>query len=119
MQRFTELKVWQLSHALTLEIYHLTSSFPEDERFGLVAQVRRSAAGVPTNIAEGSKRRSNKDYAHFLNLAESSLAETEYHLILSRDLEYLPSASAEPLFVRIAELSRMLHALRVKVEQAT
>lgn len=118
MQRFTDLKVWQLGHALTLEIYHLTASLPEDERFGLVSQMRRSAAGVPTNIAEGSKRRSNKDYAHFLNLAESSLAETEYHLILSRDLEYLPSATAESLFTRMAELSRMLHALRVKVERS-
>jgi four helix bundle protein len=117
MQRFTELKVWQLGHALTLDVYRETRSFPDDERFGLVSQIRRSAAGVPSNIAEGSKRRSNKDYAHFLNLAESSLAETEYHLILSRDLEYIPSATAESLLARIAELSRMLHALRIKVEQ--
>lgn len=118
MQRFTDLKVWQEGHALTLDVYRETRAFPADERFGLVSQVRRSAAGVPTNVAEGSKRRSNKDYAHFLNLAESSLAETEYHLILSRDLEYLPSATAESLFARIADLSRMLHALRVKVEQS-
>lgn len=118
MQRFTDLKVWQLGHALTLEVYRLTASFPEDERFGLTSQIRRSASAVPTDIAEGSKRRSNKDYAHFLNLAESSLAETEYHVILSRDLEYLPASAAEALFVRISELSRMLHALRTKVEQA-
>ena len=118
MQRFTDLKVWQLGHALTLEVYRLTASFPQDERFGLTSQIRRSASSVPSNIAEGSKRRSNKDYAHFLNLAESSLAETEYHVILSRDLKYLPAPAAEALFVRIAELSRMLHALRVKVEQS-
>ena len=74
-------------------------------------------SGSLTNIAEGSKRRSNKDYAHFLNLAESSLAETEYHVSLSRDLQYLSSQTAESLFGRIADLSRMLHALRTKVEQ--
>jgi four helix bundle protein len=77
MQRFTDLKVWQRSHGLTLEIYKLSKPFPGDERFGLVSQMRRAAASVPTNIAEGSKRLSNPEYAHFLNIAEGSLAETE------------------------------------------
>ena len=65
MQRFTDLKVWQRSHALTLDMYRLTARFPDQERFGLVSQLRRAAASVPTNIAEGSKRARNQDYAGF------------------------------------------------------
>lgn len=72
MQRFQDLKVWQRSHALTLAIYHLTETFPADERFGLISQLRRAAASVPTNIAEGSKRRTRLEYARFLNMAEGS-----------------------------------------------
>src|SRR5439155_650055 len=89
MQRFTDLLVWQRSHKLVLEVYRLTVGFPPDERFGLVSQLRRAAASVPTNIAEGSKRQSNPEYARFLNVAEGSLAETEYLLMLSKDLGFL------------------------------
>lgn len=117
MQRFTDLKVWQQAHALVLAIYPLTARFPAEERFGLMSQLRRAAASVPSNIAEGSKRTSNAEYAHYLNIAESSLAETEYHLILSRDLGYTEAAALEPLFSQIADLAKMLHALRKKVEQ--
>jgi four helix bundle protein len=84
MQRFTDLKVWQRSHAFVLQIYRLTGSFPNEERFGLTSQLRRAVVSVPSNIAEGSKRRSNRDYAHFLNLAEGSLAEADYLLLLTR-----------------------------------
>src|ERR1035437_7903168 len=88
MQRFTELKGWQRSHALVLQVYSLTKTFPPDERYGLTAQLRRAVLSVPTNIAEGSKRQTNADYARFLNIAEGSLAETEYLLMVSRDLHY-------------------------------
>ncbi len=77
MQRFTELRVWQRSHALVLNVYRLTESFPQQERYGLTAQLRRAALSVPTNIAEGSKRLTSLEYARFLNIAEGSLAETE------------------------------------------
>ena len=86
MQRFTELKVWQRSHGLALQLYRLTAAFPVEERFGLVTQIRRAAVSVPTNIAEGSKRQGKLDYARFLNIAEGSLVETEYLVMLSRDL---------------------------------
>ncbi len=118
MQRFTDLKVWQRSHALVLEIYRLSSKFPGDERFGLTSQLRRAAASVPTNIAEGSKRRSNQEYAHFLNIAEGSLAETEYLTFLSRDLGYLKADAAEKPLKEISDVARMLHVLREKVELA-
>lgn len=119
MQRFTELKVWQEGHALTLEVYRLTAGFPAEERFGLVVQLRRAISSVPANIAEGSKRETQADYARFLNVAQASLAEAEYFLILAGDLEYVGRSAVAALFERIDKLARMLHALRVKVEQAT
>jgi len=87
-------------------------------RFGLTAQLRRAATSVPTNIAEGSKRRRSADYARFLNIAEGSAAEIEYLLMLSRDLGYLTRQQAEPLLRETSEISRMLYALRVRVEHA-
>ena len=86
MQRFTELKVWQPGHALVLTVYRMTTGFPKAEQYGLTSQLRRAALSVPTNIAEGSKRLGGQEYARFLNIAEASLAETEYLLMVSRDL---------------------------------
>jgi four helix bundle protein len=114
---FTNLKVWQRSHTLTLEIYGLSARFPGDERYGLVAQLRRAAASVPTNIAEGAKRQRKQDYARFLNISEASLAETGYLLFLGRDLGYADSKTIERLLFEVDEISRMLFALRTKVEQ--
>ncbi|MBI4492439.1 MAG: four helix bundle protein [Chloroflexi bacterium] len=116
MQRFTDLKVWQRSHALVLAIYELTASFPGEERFGLVSQLRRAAASVPTNIAEGSKRQHGQDYARFLNISEGSLAEADYLLLLSRDLGYAPADTVERLSSVVEEIARMLHSLRMRVE---
>ncbi|MHC4067086.1 MAG: four helix bundle protein [Planctomycetota bacterium] len=116
MQPFTELKVWQRSHALVLQIYRLTGKFPADERFGLTAQLRRAATSVPTNIAEGSRRQHRPDFARFLNIAEGSLGEVEYLVMLSRDLDYVEKEIARPLFDEANEIARMLYALRRKVE---
>jgi four helix bundle protein len=115
MQRFTDLKVWQRSHKLTLEVYRVTASFPSAERLGLVSQLRRAAASVPTNITEGSKRQSNQEYARFLNIAEGSLVETEYLLMLSRDLGFLARDTSEGLLKDVTEIERMLCGLRKKV----
>lgn len=117
MQRFTELKVWQRSHALLLNVYRLTSLCPTEERYGLSAQLRRAILSVPTNIAEGSKREGRQDYARFLNIAEGSLAETEYLMMVAKDLGYLDSAAVAPAMSEIREIASMLHSLRVKVEQ--
>ena len=117
MQQYRQLQVWQRSHALVLRTYELTKSFPSDERFGLISQLRRAAVSVPTNIAEGSKRRTNQDYARFLNMSESSLAETDYLLCLSLDLGYVAPDVAEAMISEIDEISRMLYRLRQKVER--
>ena len=116
MQRFTEIKAWQRSHALVLDVYRLSAEFPREERYGITSQLRRADVSVPTNIAEGAKRMSGADYARFLNIAEASLAETEYLLMLSRDLG-LPG-DVEPLLNEIPQVSKMLNALRTAVERA-
>jgi len=117
MQHFSNLKVWQRSHAMVLNLYKLTASFPSDERFGLISQLRRAGASVPTNIAEGAKRQSRQEYARFLNIAEGSLAEVEYLVIVSRDLKFLALKEAEAILQEISEIARMLNALRAKVGQ--
>ena len=116
MQSYKQLRVWQRAHALTLAVYRLVTNLPADERFGLCSQLRRAAASVPTNIVEGSKRQTNADYARFLNIAEASLAETEYLLLLALDLGYLSSDAHQPVAAEIDEVARMLYALRTKVE---
>jgi four helix bundle protein len=100
---------------LVLQIYRLTKSFPPEERYGLTSQLRRAALSVPTNIAEGSKRHTNPEYARFLNIAEGSLAETEYLVMVSRDLGYLPMGSSKPVLAEADEIAKMLHGLRAKV----
>ena len=118
MQRFTDLKVWQRSHQLVLNIYRLTAQFPADEKFGIVSQLRRAALSVPTNIAEGSKRRSNQEYSRFLNIVEGSLAETTYLLMVSADLGYLNPGASKTTLAEASEVARMLHGLRSKVEKS-
>jgi four helix bundle protein len=116
VQRFTDLKVWQRAHALTMRVYRLTSCFPTGERFGLTSQIRRAAVSVGANVAEGSKRRSRADYARFLNMAEGSLAEVEHLTLVSRDLGLVSHDDAGQLLAEIDETARMLNGLRSKVE---
>lgn len=117
MQRFTQLDVWQRSHALALVIYKLSTALPADERFGLISQLRRASVSVAANIAEGSNRRGKNEYARFLNIAEGSLAEVECLLFLSRDLKYLSPEQVIGSLQEASEIARMLNALRTKVEK--
>jgi len=118
MRRFDSLQVWERSHAVVLDVYRLTRSFPAQERYGLTSQIRRAAVSVPTNIAEGSKRSSQRDFAHFLNIAEGSLAEVGYLVVLARDLGYMDPADARRIGAEAEEILRMLAVLRKKVEGA-
>ena len=117
MQTFRELRVWQRSHDLVLDIYKMTVKFPQEEKFGLISQLRRSISSVPTNIVEGFKRKGKKDFCHFLNLAESSLEETKYHLILSKDLDYICSETYAALNSKCEEIGRMLSRLQQKLNE--
>src|SRR5574341_1279834 len=112
VRSFQDLEVWKKAHALVLEIYKRTDQFPEKERYGIVSQIRRASSSVPTNLAEVGKRGSKKDYAHFVNMAESSLEETKYHLILSRDLGYFKDEVYKVLIEAADEVGRMLHGLK-------
>ena len=112
VKTFKDLFVWQKSHALVLAIYKVTKSFPREEKFGLTSQLRRAASSVPTNIVEGHKRKSRRDYLHFLNTADSSLEETKYHIILSKDLGYLKEEEFEKLICMCDEVGKMLFGLQ-------
>ena len=111
MKNFRDLKVWQKAHELTLKVYRATNVFPEDERFGLTYQVRKSAVSVPSNIAEGCGRSSERDFARFLDMAMGSASEVEYQLLLSRDLEYLTDRAHRALELGRVEVKRMLTSL--------
>ena len=89
MQSFKNLKVWEKAHVLTLDVYRSSKSFPRDEVYGLTSQMRRSAASVGANIAEGSCRNGDCEFGRFLQIAMGSASELEYHLLLARDLELL------------------------------
>lgn len=107
---FQDFTVWSKSHALTLEIYKITKLFPDEEKFGLSNQIRRSSASICANIAEGYKK-SRKDFLRFLDIAEASLEETKYHLILSKDLGYCSTDQFKRLFDLSEEIGKMLNGL--------
>ena len=106
---FTQLNVWKKAHEAVLEIYRLTRKFPDNERFGLTSQIRRSAVSVAANIAEGFGRRKSNDKARFYNISQGSLEESRYYLILARDLGYV--SGVDPLMATYEEVSRMLRKL--------
>ena len=108
MQDFRDLKVWQRSHQLVLRIYKATEKFPNEEKYGIVSQIRRASASTPTNIAEGAGRRGNIEFARFIEIAFSSSSEVQYLLILSKDLNYLSSKEYQELSNELIEIRRML-----------
>lgn len=89
MRDFHKLIIWQRSHQLTLAVYRISKSFPKEEIFGLTSQMRRAVSSIPTNIAEGCGRASNKDFAYFLQIAIGSATEVEYQLFLAHDINYI------------------------------
>jgi four helix bundle protein len=108
---FGSLKVWHKAHRLTLAVYRSTSSFPDTERFGLTSQARRAAASIPANLAEGSARGTDGDFARFVRISLGSAAELEYHLLLAADLGYLRHDTYEALRIELSEIKRMLTGL--------
>ncbi len=102
---FEDLIVWQKSHALVLAVYRDSMDFPKSEMYGLRSQLRRAIVSVPANIAEGFRKRSKPDKARFLNIAQGSLEEARYYLILAKDLGYLKK---DDLKMQLTEVSRLL-----------
>ncbi len=108
MQNFRNLKVWHKAHTATLSVYRRTAAFPKNELFGLTSQMRRAAASIAANIAEGCGRDGDAELARFLQIAMGSASELEYHLLLARDLELLNVPEYNRLNQDVTELKRML-----------
>jgi len=111
MQNFKELKVWEKSHQITLSIYKASAKFPKEEIYSLTNQLRRAASSIPANIAEGCGKNTQADLANFLNISLGSANETEYFLILSKDLDYLSKDEFTILSNGINEVKAMLISL--------
>ena len=108
MHQFKELLIWKKSRFFCSEIYSATSLFPVDEKFGLTNQLRRSAVSIPSNIAEGSSRNSNKDFARFLEIAIGSAYEMETQLLIACDLGFLQIDSMNSLISQLQEIIKMV-----------
>ena len=109
MRDFIKLKVWEKAHQFTLQVYIITKNFPSDERFGLTVQLRRAAASIPTNIAEGCGRDSERELARFMSIAAGSASEAEYQLLLAYDLNYIQDETHKELNQEVNEVKRILN----------
>ena len=118
MEDFKDLKVWMKAHEMTLSVYHCTRSFPKEEMYGLTSQLRRSAASIGANIAEGCGRRSDAEMKRFCQIARGSASEVEYHLLLARDLQFLSISEFKNLEEKVHEVQRMLASLVQRLQPA-
>lgn len=109
---FKELIVWQKAHQFVLTVYKMTKKFPREELFGLTSQFRRAAVSIPANIAEGYRKRGKLDKVKYLNIAEGSLEECKYYLILTKDLEYAEVIVETDL---TEEISKLLNSYSKKI----
>jgi len=113
---FTDLIVWQKAHQFVLSAYKLTRQLPKEENYGLTSQLRRAAVSIPANIAEGFKKKSNAEKAHYLNIAQSSLEECRYYLILIKDIGYTDTSKVMP---QLEEVSKLLQAYTTCIKNSS
>jgi four helix bundle protein len=116
MKDFRDLMVWEASHKLTLEIYAVTAAFPRYELYGLTSQIRRCSASIGANIAEGCGKRGNNEFQRYLQIASGSGSELDYHLLLARDLSFLPETDYLNLAKKLLGIRKMLTSLLQKVD---
>lgn len=107
MHRFKDLEIWRLSRRFCFDIYKTTSSFPETERFGITNQLRRASVSVPSNIAEGSSKKSKQDFSRFLEIAIGSMYEIETQLLISNDLDFLQKEEMDKLLQNLDSIVKM------------
>jgi four helix bundle protein len=117
LQSYKELEVWQLAMDLAEQCYKVTRTYPKEELFGLTCQIRRAAASIPANIAEGQGRDHTKEFLNHLSIARGSLMELETHLMLSQRVSLLKKESLDPLLTLTDRISRMLAGLRKALEK--
>jgi four helix bundle protein len=113
---FQDLIVWQKAHQFVLGVYRYTEKFPKTEIYGLTSQFRRAAISIPANIAEGFKKKGPADKARFMNIAQGSIEECRYYLILSQDLNY---GDNQPLAEQLVEVSKLLTAYSTTIVSST
>ncbi len=116
LKNYKDLKVWQKSYELCLEIYRITAKFPKEEIYGLISQIRRSAVSIPSNIAEGYGRKTTTDYIRMLYISYGSVCELETQILLAGDLDLIEKGELGKLKKDIAEIERMLKALIKSLE---
>lgn len=117
MQNYKDLNVWVWAHEFVLEVYAVSKKFPKEELFALTNQLKRSAISIPANIAEGCGKKSNNELAHFLNISLGSANETEYLLILAKDLSFINDQEASRLLTKVNKIKGMLITFITKVRQ--
>ena len=115
MHNYNNLQIWQQAMDLVEDIYILTASFPTDEKFGLVSQMTRAAVSIPSNIAEGAGRNSDKDFAHFISIAIGSLYELNTQIVLSERLGYIDQSQSQELQKKLDNLQRKSVSFKSKL----
>jgi len=111
VREFTDLKAWQAGHELVLEVYRMTKNFPNEELFGLVSQMRRSAVSITSNIAEGFGRRSSKEKQNFLTVSTGSISELENQLFVARDTHLISSETFDILYAKAVHTHKLVTGL--------
>lgn len=115
MRDYKKLTVWEKSYTFGVHVYTVTKTFPKEELYGLTSQLRRSAISIPSNIAEGSRRSTEKDFRSFLYIAYGSGAEMEVQIMFAKDLGYIPPEICTTLLSELSEIMRMLNSLIQKL----
>lgn len=115
MRDFKKLMVWERSHKFAIVVYKLTKQFPKEELYGITSQMRRAAISIPTNIAEGCGKRTEKDFSKYLSIASGSASEVEYLLMLAKELEFVDEINFELLYTEINEIKKMLNSFQIKI----
>lgn len=115
MHQYKELKLWQKAIDMVTNVYKATSTFPDKERFNLISQINRAAVSIPSNIAEGAGRNSDREFVQFLSIAHASTFEVETQIIIAKELGYLGGEQLEFLLEKVSELQKMNYVLQRKL----
>lgn len=116
MRYFTKYKVWEISNELVLEIYQLTIQFPNSEKYNLISQIQRAVYSIPSNIAEGCGRDSDKNFNRFIHMELGSAHEVEYFLILTRDLKFITEEKSENLILKVNKTNALLPQSEINIK---
>lgn len=117
MHNFKELKIWQKGRSIVKEIYLTVSNFPPEEKFALTSQMKRAVISIPSNIAEGAGRKTDKDFLRFLDIANGSAFELETHLYLAFDLDFIDEETLNNLIINIEEIEKMIYGFKKTLKE--